>query len=46
MADKDGNHKPKARNPWVHYRAKLVRRGEAVVLGAPSNNTVGDLQSD
>jgi hypothetical protein len=46
MAGKDGNHKLKAGNPWGHYRAKLVRRGEAIVLGGPSNNTVGDLQSD
>lgn len=38
--------KPKAGNPWGHYRAKLIHRGEAIVLGGPSNNTVGDLQSD
>jgi len=46
LASKDGIHKPKAGNPWGHYRTKLVRRGEAIVLGGPSNNTVGDLQSD
>jgi hypothetical protein len=27
-------------------QAKLVRRGEAIVYGDPSNDTVGDLQSD
>jgi hypothetical protein len=37
---------PKVGNPWGHYRAKLIHRGEAIVLGGPSNDTVGDLQSD
>src|SRR5712691_5939499 len=47
MASKDkGDQKPKTENPWEHYRAKLVRRGEAIVLGGRSNDTVGDLQSD
>lgn len=46
MASKAGNHKQKAGNSWGHYRAKLVRRGEAIVHGGPSNNTVGDLRSD
>jgi hypothetical protein len=41
-----GSQKPKAGNPWGHYRAKLIHRGEATVLCGPSNNTVGDLQSD
>ena len=46
MAGKDGNHKPYAGNPWGHYRAKLFRRGKAIVLGGPSSDTVGDRKSD
>jgi hypothetical protein len=44
--DQKGDQAAKVGNPWGHCRAKLVWRGETIVLGGPSNDTVGDIQSD
>jgi hypothetical protein len=50
VASKDKNdERSAAGNRWGQYRrpvACLKRAGEEILLGGPSNNTVGDLQID
>lgn len=47
MASKaKGDQKPAVVSLSGQFRAKLVWRGDAIVLGAQSNDTVGDVQSD
>jgi hypothetical protein len=46
MAKKKDERKVGRSNAWGHVRARLVRRGDAIVLDEPSNNTASDQRAD